>query len=99
GDGTYEVKFDLAGKSTVDRVDGKLPATPGGSLAYAGLGTGGSIWVAIIEKAYAVARNNTHSYAALDSGWMDEAYAVLGDSSHSTFSADSAASLLSTLSK
>jgi len=99
GDGTYEVKFDIKGKFTTVRVDGQLPATADGTLAYAGLGTGGSIWVAIVEKAYAAVRTNAASYASLDSGWMDEAFAILGDTSASSFAADNAQSLLSTLSK
>lgn len=78
GDGTYLVQFNRAGGKVYVRVDGQLPTLGGGMPDYAGFGAQGSIWVAIIEKAYAVFRGPVSSYASIDGGWMDEAYAALG---------------------
>jgi len=82
GDGTYAVQFYSKNRRYFVRVDGDLPVTPRGALAYADFGRGGSLWVAIYEKAYAVFRNNANSYDALDGGWLDEANAALGALSH-----------------
>ncbi len=42
--------------------------TDSGDLRYADLGEGGSVWVAIIEKAYAYFRKKQGSYASIASG-------------------------------
>ena len=52
---------------------------------YANFGAGNSIWVAIMEKAFAVYRNGADSYANIDSGWMDEVYDDLGLESVDTY--------------
>jgi len=78
GDGTYLVQFSRGNGKVFVRVDGKLPVLPGGAPAYAGLGAGSSLWVAIMEKAYAILHGPTPSYGSIDGGWMDEAFSALG---------------------
>ncbi len=85
GDGTYAVQFGTSTKTFV-RVDGDLPA-PSWGLNYAKLGAGGSIWVAIMEKALTSYRYPTSAanYANIGGGWMSEAYNDLGSGSNSIF--------------
>ena len=81
GDGTYGVRFKTAnGTNTFYRVDNDLAVFNPSSTtpAYAALGVGGSMWVAIIEKAYAFARFGEGSYDSLNSGWMTEAFTAIG---------------------
>src|SRR5205085_4339148 len=52
GDGTYAVQFNRDGRKVFIRVDADLPTWADGSLAYAHLGSQGSLWVAILEKAF-----------------------------------------------
>jgi hypothetical protein len=79
GDGTYGVRLG----SSFYRVDGDLPA---GSLAssdtsYAHLGAEGSLWAAIVEKAYAHYRTGANSYASLEGGWAVEVNRAFGTTS------------------
>jgi hypothetical protein len=68
GDGTYAVQFtNGSGAIEYVRVTGDLP-TSGGSPAYAGLGAQGSLWVALMEKAYAVVHTGAESYSSLSGG-------------------------------
>jgi RTX calcium-binding nonapeptide repeat (4 copies) len=64
GDGTYGVALG----GFFFRVDNQLPVTNVGQLnpAYAGLGVDNSIWVPILEKAYADYQAGTNDYAALN---------------------------------
>src|SRR5262249_51284851 len=66
GDGTYGVYLG----SNFYRVDGDLPTWSATSTdqRYAGLGAGGSLWVAIVEKAYASFRTGANTYASLANG-------------------------------
>jgi hypothetical protein len=66
GDGTYGV--NLGGNYY--RVDADLPTQGVYSTdqTYAGLGHGGSLWVAIIQKAYAHFRTGANTYASLSNG-------------------------------
>ncbi len=58
GDGTYAVDFkDNNHHDIYVRVDGDLPTNSDGTLAYAKLGKGNSMWVAIIEKAWTFYRD------------------------------------------
>jgi hypothetical protein len=57
GDGTYAVQFTTGSTTTYVRVDGDLPTSAWG-VAYAKLGRQGSLWVALVEKAYAFYRQN-----------------------------------------
>ena len=74
GDGTYAVQFS----NTFIRLDGDLPTNGSGSLVYAGLGTGNSLWTAIMEKAFAYYRHGDSNYASIEYGWMDEGYSAMG---------------------
>ena len=74
GDGTYAVQFG----STYIRVDGDLPTNGSGTLVYAGLGTGNSVWTAVMEKAYAYYRHGDGDYHSIEGGWMDEVYGAMG---------------------
>ncbi len=83
GDGTYAVQFAHAdGSKAYVRVDGDLPTASWGGMQYAEFGADKSIWVAIMEKAYACFRDGgVANYADLDGGWMSEAFTDLGYSS------------------
>jgi len=95
GDGTYGVHFTRGGNNVFVRVDNEMPVWAGTQgMAYAGLGKQGSMWVAVMEKAYAFLRTGHGTYQSLESGWMDESYAALGFGSNSTYHASGAAALL-----
>ena len=94
GDGSFVVDFHRSGADVFVHVNADLPVASWGGLVYANLGSQGSMWVAIMEKAYTFFRNGGASYASIDSGWMDEAYSALGSSSTSTYSASGAQNLL-----
>jgi hypothetical protein len=66
-DGTYGVRLG----SNYYRVDSDLPVAGSSSTtpAYAQLGANKSMWVAIVEKAYAHYRTGANSYASLEFGW------------------------------
>jgi hypothetical protein len=96
GDGTYAVRFfNNDGTATYIRVDAELPEYWAGSEpAYARLGQQNSLWVAIMEKAWAEFRvPGVDSYAAIDGGQMSEAYTALGLTSTTTYSFASASVL------
>jgi hypothetical protein len=68
GDGTYAVYYRKGGQDHFVRVDGDLPAV-GGAPVYAGFGQdGSSIWVPIVEKAWAFFRNDQGTYASIAGG-------------------------------
>ena len=86
GDGTYAVQFGLGKAKKFVRVDADLPVGPDGAPAYAALGDGGSMWVAVMEKAYAMyRRGGARGYAGLDGGWMRETYNALGVASRTMY--------------
>ena len=95
GDGTYLVQFVRGGSKVFVRVDAQLPVWPDGTPAYAGLGQGQSLWVAIMEKAYAIFHGPGASYASIDGGWMDEAFASMGANPADLYGAANGAGLLS----
>jgi hypothetical protein len=69
GDGTYGVRLG----NSFYRVDNDLPVNIGGTTpAYAGLGLQGSLWVALVEKAFAHYRRGANSYASIEFGWSVE---------------------------
>jgi len=75
GDGTYAVRFYRDGTEVYLRLDADLPVgLYGNTLAYAGLGPDGQIWVALIEKAYAYFRRGENSYASIQGGWMADVF-------------------------
>lgn len=95
GDGTYAVQFQENRTRYFVRVDADLPVYNWGALAYAGLGRQNCLWVAILEKAYAMFRYGGGSYAMLDGGWMDEVNSALGFNSVDSRGINSADELLS----
>lgn len=97
GDGTYVVQFMNRSTPSFVRVDGDLPTTRTGKLAYAQLGRGSSIWAAILEKAYAFFRRGKADYASLVGGFMGEVYEDLGIKTNSLFTLSSGQSLLNLL--
>jgi hypothetical protein len=69
GDGTYAVNFHNAlGKSVFVRVDADLWTYPDGSLVFAGLGQQDSLWVPIVEKAWAFYRDQLGNYNSIANG-------------------------------
>jgi len=99
GDGTFTVDF-LNGKTQNQiRVNADLPVWPGGELAYAGLGVQNSLWVAVVEKAFAVYRTHSDSYASIGGGWMSEVFSDLGVQSQTIVAVSATATALSNLIK
>jgi hypothetical protein len=75
GDGTYAVRFYKNGSPVYVRVDGDLWVDSATSkLEYAKLGNGNALWVAIVEKAYAIMRRDQGDYdsIAYGDGTLDE---------------------------
>jgi hypothetical protein len=79
GDGTYGVRLYRNGVETFLRVDNDLAVrSPTSSTpVYAKFGAGGSMWVPILEKAFAYFRSNAGTYESISGGWMDEVYRAL----------------------
>jgi len=70
-------------------VDGDLPVWNGNFNAYADQSPNGSIWAAILEKAYAFFRTGAGTYASLNSGWMANVFSDLGLGNTGVYSSDS----------
>ena len=100
GDGTYAVQFATPdGSKAFVRVDADLPTASWGGMYYADLGAQNSLWVAIMEKAYACFRDGgVASYSDLDGGWMDEAFSDLGYDSNSIWDVSNGDDLLQRIS-
>ena len=96
-DGSYFVAFTTGKKSTIERVDTELPVLRNGQPAYAQLGASNSLWVALMEKAFAEFRGGANSYKAIEGGWMGEVYGDLGVSNKSLAASKSSTTLLSQL--
>jgi hypothetical protein len=97
-DGSFTVKLDQGKAVDQVRVTASLPVFSDGQLAYAGLGTSNCLWVAVMEKAYAVMRTNADSYGSLNGGWMSDAFNALGVKNASVFFNTNATALFKTLS-
>jgi hypothetical protein len=81
---SHEASIIVTGDFNGDgRVDADLPTF--GSLCYAGVGAQQSIWVPIIEKAFAFFRKNDGNYSSIESGPPSESFSVLGQSSSNSF--------------
>jgi hypothetical protein len=78
GDGTYTVQYENNNVPEFVRVSNDLPTTGSESYVYARPGSTGSIWAAIMEKAYAFFRSGANTYASISSGWMGDVYTALG---------------------
>jgi hypothetical protein len=94
GDGTYAVQFWSGGSPQYVRVDAELSIDSYGDHTYAGLGRDNSIWVPVIEKAFAAFRTGANTYASISTGWMYEAFGDLGSTSTNLWSWSSGISLL-----
>ena len=81
GDGTFAVRFKAWWGDTYVRVDHELPVNSSGNPQYAGLGAQDSMWVAVMEKAWAFYRHNEGRYDSIEGGWPADVFAVLGASS------------------
>ncbi|MEO6437459.1 MAG: C2 family cysteine protease, partial [Tepidisphaeraceae bacterium] len=105
GDGTFGVRFFRpSGQEVYYRIDDDLPTldwtfgddglptadTNNPTPAFAGLGAEGSLWVALIEKAFAFYRRGEGTYASLNYGWMSELYGALGMASSGLYASDTA---------
>jgi hypothetical protein len=88
GDGTYACSFKTDDGDVFYRVDGELPVDNNGKLVSLNTGNDGSIWTAIMEKAFAFARADQGTYLSLDGGTPEEAYAGLGCSNAVRYSHD-----------
>lgn len=77
GDGTYGVRYHRDGAPVYVRVDADLPVGSFGDMAYAALGAQQSLWVALMEKAYAMFRTGAGTYASIGGGWMTEVFDAL----------------------
>jgi hypothetical protein len=100
GDGTYAVQFaNSDGSKAFVRVDGDLPTASWGGMQYASLGKQNSVWVAIMEKAYACFRQGgVVNYSDLDGGWMSEAFSDLGYDSDQIWNVNNGDDLLNQIS-
>ena len=94
GDGTYAVRFYKKGQPAYVRVDAGLPLDASRRMPYAGLGRDGSLWAALVEKAYAMFRTGQNSYASLAGGYIEEVDAALGRKSKTVSRFSGGASLL-----
>ncbi len=99
GDGTYAVQFTRDDAKVYIRVDADLAAGSNGAPAYADLGAQGSLWVALMEKAFTYFRSPVASYSAIEAGWMSEAYDAMGTTSTEHYYVDSATTLISAIEK
>ncbi len=69
GDGTYAVRFVRNGVPDYVRVDADLwLRSDGVKPAYAKFGEEGALWVAIVEKAFAIARSDKGNYDSISGG-------------------------------
>jgi hypothetical protein len=75
-DGTYGVRLG----NSFYRVDNDLPVFSANSPipAFAQFGAEGSLWVAVVEKAFAHYRAGLNSYASIEGGWGVEANKAFG---------------------
>ena len=78
GDGTYAVHFQDYDRNVYVRVDADLPVDNTGKPFYAGLGQDKSIWVPVLEKAWAFYRRSQGTYASIDFGRSKEVFKALG---------------------
>jgi hypothetical protein len=78
-DGTYGVRLG----NNFYRVDNDLPVATSSSTApvYAALGLQNSMWVAVVEKAYAHYRTGANSYASIEGGWSVDVNRAFGATS------------------
>lgn len=78
GDGTYVVQFMSLGTPTYVRVSNQFSTGSFDGFLYAHPGSDGSIWGAVMEKAFCFYRTGANTYASIASGWMGEVYGDFG---------------------
>jgi Ca2+-binding RTX toxin-like protein len=70
GDHTFAVRyFDSYGNEQYFRVDDDVPLNSNGGMYYAGLGQSGSLWVAMMEKAFVVEESGYYGKAGYQEGY------------------------------
>jgi hypothetical protein len=97
GDGTFAVRFFHDNTAEYVRVDADFATYADGSLAYAGAGAQGSMWVAVMEKAFTIFRSGDGAYASIAGGWMSEAYRAVGAAATASYSSASASWLIDSI--
>ena len=93
GDDTYIVKlYRLDGSDEpLFRISGMLPTNQSGNLPYAKMSPDGELWVALLEKAYAIVRYHATppSYFQIVAGWPMGVFMVMtGDAGESEWVAN-----------
>jgi hypothetical protein len=72
------VEFHANSGPVYVRVNNSFTVGGFGGYAYAHPGPNGTIWAAVIEKAFCYFRTGANTYNSINSGWMDEVYHDLG---------------------
>jgi hypothetical protein len=83
GDGTYIVQFNQGVNPVFVRVSDDVPTTNGTSYRFARPGASGSVWVPIMEKAFAYFRTGANTYSSISGGWMGDVFTAFGVASSS----------------
>lgn len=83
GDGTYIVQFNQGVNPVFVRVSDDIPTTNGTSYRFARPGASGSVWVPIMEKAFAYFRTGANTYSSISGGWMGDVFTAFGVASSS----------------
>jgi hypothetical protein len=84
GDGTFVAQMhNTRGQTVFVHMNADLPTWNTGGVAYEGLGSGNSLWAALMEKAFTYVRSGANatapSYSTIDNGgWMSESFNALG---------------------
>ncbi|HEX8911067.1 MAG TPA: C2 family cysteine protease [Humisphaera sp.] len=78
GDGTYAVRYFDDGAAKYYRVDAQLARKNSNNAVIFAQPGNNSLWVPIMEKAYAFHRSDSHQYKEMNSGWGDETMQALG---------------------
>lgn len=85
GDGTYVVEFNEGADPVYVRVSDDLPTTNGTYYRFARPGESGSVWVPILEKAFAYFRTGANTYSSISGGWMSTVFTAFGVASSSVW--------------
>lgn len=97
GDGTFAVQMKKGANTLFYRLDADLPSYAVDRLAYAAFGAEGSIWVAMLEKAWAFHRYAKNTYASIEAGFMTEVATAFGKPSTWGYTTQNPNSVLATL--
>jgi hypothetical protein len=94
GDGTYVVQFMSGSTPSYVRVSNQFSSGSFDGFMFAHPGPDGSIWAAVMEKAFCYYRTGANTYVSIASGWMGEVYSDFGLSSESFIPAEGTQSAL-----